>query len=565
MPRHLNYPRVPVQAILKGSAERFGTKTAYIYHEAEYSFQDIYESALRFADSLSARGIGFGDVVAIHMLNCPQYVIAYYGILMTGATFTPVNPLIPVKDLEYQLNDSSAKAILTQDLFAASIQEVLPRTRLELVMMTSESECRPDGDLVDAQGYHPDWVSFKSLIDAGHPVERRDISRLDPVRTVAHLAYTGGTTGRSKGVIITHQNVISNVLQFACWQTGCLPRVVNGGLQLEPLPESQTGGRREYPVGIGEAAAINLTPWFHAMGTIGYLNNPVLAGTTSILHVRFDPGRYLEDAEHYRVTSIGGAPPVFVALMRHPDFHRRNLDSVRGLGSGAAPLPVEVIRQLEARFPNAIITEAYGLTEVTMGAVSNPGFRSGTRKPGTVGVPVFDTEVKIVAADGSSDVPLPSGEEGEVCIRGPQVMMGYLNQPEVTNSVLRDGWLYTGDIGVLDEDGYLSIVDRKKDLLIYKGYNVYPRELEEILFRHPAVANVAVVGRPVLEVGEIPKAFVVKKADAEVTEEELMDFVNTQVAPYKKVRMVEFLDEIPVSAAGKVLKRVLRERQQNDR
>ena len=218
----------------------------------------------------------------------------------------------------------------------------------------------------------------------------------------------------------------------------------------------------------------------------------------------------------------------------------------------------ELIHLLQQRLPEVTIVEAYGMTEVTMGATSNPSGRSAVRKVGSVGIPVFDTEVKIVPLEGGEE-PLPPGEVGEICVRGPQVMIGYYNKPEETANVLKDGWMHTGDVGYMDEDGYVFIVDRKKDMLIYKGYNVYPRELEEILFRHPAVANAAVIGKPDPEVGEIPKAFVVLKPGQTVTAEALMEFVNAQVAPYKKLREVAFVDEIPVSPAGKVLKRVLRD------
>jgi len=279
------------------------------------------------------------------------------------------------------------------------------------------------------------------------------------------------------------------------------------------------------------------------MGTIGGLNLTVLTGTTLVLHMRFDPGRYLADAEKHRVTSMGGAPPIYVALLQHPDIDKRDLSSVLSISSGAAPLPVEVLESLKRRFPQARVGEGYGLTEVTMGATSNPSWRSGQRKAGTVGVPVFDTEIKLT--------------DGEVCIRGPQVMRGYHNRPEETADVLSDGWLRTGDVGFIDDDGYLTIVDRKKDMLIYKGYNVYPRELEEVLFSHPAVANAAVVGKRDVAVGELPVAFVVL-ADEGADPQEIRDWVNGRVTPYKKLRDIRVLGEIPVSAAGKVLRRELR-------
>jgi len=291
------------------------------------------------------------------------------------------------------------------------------------------------------------------------------------------------------------------------------------------------------------------------MGVIGYLSVPLLAGFTIVIHQRFEPGAFLADLERFGATMIGGAPPVFVALLRHPDFSTRDLSAVRGISSGAAPLPAPVLAALRERFPDAVIGEGYGLTEVTMMATGNPSWRSGARKPGTVGVAVQDTEVRITDMDGTQ---VPTGERGEVCIRGPQVMQGYHHHPEATAEVLHEGWLRTGDIGVLDAEGYLSIVDRAKDMLLYKGYNVFPRELEELLHAHPAVAGAAVVGSPDEEAGELPVAFVVAVPGSGLTAEQVQEHVNAQVVPYKKLREVHLVDAIPVSAAGKVLRRELR-------
>jgi long-chain acyl-CoA synthetase len=317
----------------------------------------------------------------------------------------------------------------------------------------------------------------------------------------------------------------------------------------------------ERPVRLGAGCAVTVTPWFHAMGTIGGMNVPVLRGDTLVLHDRFDPGAYLADAERFRVTTLGGAPPLFGALLRHPDLATRDLSSVRSITSGAAPMPVEMIEALRARFgPEVVIAEGYGLTEVTMVATQAPLARSAVRKAGTVGPPVFDTEVRIVDPAAFDLEPLPAGEPGEVCIRGPQVMAGYKDRPEETAAALVDGWLRTGDIGTLDEDGYLSIVDRKKDMLLYKGYNVYPRELEELLHARPGVVGAAVVGRPDPVAGELPVAFVVAPGLGAPEADALMEAVNAQVLPYKRLREVHLVDEIPVSAAGKVLKRALRDR-----
>jgi long-chain acyl-CoA synthetase len=292
------------------------------------------------------------------------------------------------------------------------------------------------------------------------------------------------------------------------------------------------------------------------MGTIAGLNALLLLGFTTVLHDRLDPGANLADAERLRITSIGGAPALFAALLNHPAIETTDLTSVRTISSGAAPMPLEMINRMRALAPDAVVTEGYGLTEVTMGAVLGPVHRSGVRKVGTVGVPIFDTEVRILDSNGAE---VRSGERGEVCIKGPQVMAGYHNRPDATAEVIRDGWLHTGDVGVFDEDGYLSIVDRMKDMLLYKGYNVYPRELEEILAAQPGVLAAAVVGKPDPSVGELPVAFVVPASDA-VTAESLMSAVNEQVVAYKRLRDVVFVDQIPVSAAGKVLKRELRGR-----
>ncbi|HET6817987.1 MAG TPA: AMP-binding protein [Mycobacteriales bacterium] len=525
LPRSLDYPDVPVGAILRGSARRWPDQVAFRLGDDELTFAQVLEGASQFAHALIDRGVAVGDVVALHMPNCLEYPLAYYGVLLAGATFSPANPLLPPDDLAFQLTDCKARVVVTWGIAAPAIGAVRDRIPAELVVGVATEPGAVD-------------VGFAEFI-AGRPTEPPDVA-FDPALTLAHLAYTGGTTGRSKGVELPHRNVVTNALQYACWGNGALPKLdEHGGLVLD-----QVGSEDEWPVRLGEGRIVNLTPWFHAMGTVGYLNNPVLAGTEMTIHQRFDPGAYLTDAARYRVTGIGGAPPIFVALLRHPLIDEVDLSSVRGISSGAAPLPVEVIEELNKRFPDAIIGEGYGLTEVTMGATANPSWRSGERKVGTVGVPVFDTEVTLV--------------DGEVCIRGPQVMRAYHGRPDATAEVLVDGWLHSGDIGAIDEDGYLTIVDRKKDMLIYKGYNVYPRELEELLFQHPAVANAAVVGKYDVAVGDLPVAFVVL-AEPAGDADAVMAWVNERVTPYKKLREIHVVDQIPVSAAGKVLRRELRE------
>jgi long-chain acyl-CoA synthetase len=507
LPGSLAYPEVPVGAILAGSARRFRDRVAFARGGDELTYSELGRQAARFAHGLLARGVSRGDRVALRMPNCLEYPVAYYGTLLAGAVFVPVNPLLPEPVAAGQVADAGAVLVVT----AADVPSIC----------------------------------------AGQPDMPPEVE-VDVHTDLAHLAYTGGTTGESKGVRLPHRNVVVNTLQYSCWGTGSLPALDGyGGLVLD-----QVGDESEWPTRLGTGVTVNLTPWFHAMGTVAGLNALLLCGITAVLHDRLDPAAYLADVQRLRVTVMGGAPALFAALLACPDIATADLSSVRSISSGAAPMPVEMIRRLRELAPDAVISEGYGLTEVTMGATLGPTHRSGLRKPGTVGVPIFDTEVRIIGDDGE---PVPVGQRGEVCIRGPQVMTGYHNRPDATAEVLRDGWLHTGDVGVLDEDGYLSIVDRMKDMLLYKGYNVYPRELEELLAAHPAVLAAAVVGRPDDAVGELPVAFVVP-ADRSVTAEEVMGAVNDQVVAYKRLREVHFVDQIPISAAGKVLKRELRGR-----
>lgn len=531
------YPDVPVGSILAGAARRYGDRVAFRHAGEELTFSQVWEQACRFATALGRHGLERGDVVALHLPNCPAFPVAYYGTLLAGATFSPVNPLLPPRALADQLADCGARVVVTHGRVAESLRDI----DVDLVVTVSPRET--------------DALDFDRFV-AEAPPTRPEVE-IDPRTDLAHLGYTGGTTGRSKGVRLTHRNVVVNALQYACWGSGGVPSLDDSG----DVTVIQIGDDAEWPSRLGTGATLNLTPWFHAMG-LGGLNIGVLSGTSVTIHDRFDPRAYVADAERLGVTTLSGAPALYAALVKCEDFHTADLSSVRALSSGAAPMPTVLGEALLARFPDAVLSEGYGLTEATMGVTANPSWRSGTRKVGTVGVPLFDTEVRIVAVDGDPERDtLPPNTPGEVCVRGPQVMQGYHNRPEETAAVLDHGWLRTGDIGMLDDDGFLSIVDRKKDVLLYKGYNVYPRELEELLLALPDVASAAVVGRPVTEVGELPVAFVVPSPRADdVTAESILTAVNAQVPPYKRLREVHFVDAIPVSGAGKVLKRQLRER-----
>jgi len=553
-PRSLNYPEMPVFQFLRSSAAKWPFRIVIIFDALEITYGELLTLCERFAAALASLGVKKGDRVAIHLPNSPQFAIAYYATLMNGAIFTPCSPLMVAREMEYQLNDAGAETIITLDLFYPTVERVVPRTKIRNVIVAAIPDIFPPllapirPPLPKRE--FPGTLDFSSLLKS-HDAKPPDV-KIEPRKDLAHLAYTGGTTGVSKGVMLTHFNVVANVLQVAHWGAGGDVGYKDGILKVV----REEGDRDEdHALKFGKGKALIVVPWFHAMGTIGYLNQPIYAGTTMVVFPRFDPGQYLQAIEKYEASAIGGAPQLFIPLVNHPDFKKYNLSSIQLVASGAAPLPVPVLEQMQKNF-SGVITEGYGLTECTMASNLNPPTREGL-KPGSVGLPFSDTQVKIADLETGTK-ELPPGEIGELCIKGPQVMPGYWNKPEETKMVLRDGWVYTGDIAREDEDGYFYIVDRKKDMLIYKGYNVYPRDLEEVMAQHPAVKQCAVVGRPDPDAGEIPVAFVVLKDGAAATADELMEYCAKNVSPYKKIRQVLFKEQLPVSGAGKVLKTELR-------
>ncbi|NMN96709.1 class I adenylate-forming enzyme family protein [Antrihabitans stalactiti] len=537
LPRSLAYPAVPAGLLLRGAARRYTNRIALRHGDTQLSYIELWRRACAFGHALQQRGVGAGDTVALHMPNCAEFAVAYYGTLLAGATFSPTNPLLPTEQLRTQLDDCAAKVVVTHELGADTLASLGDAAAQRVVVHVG----------ADPRAHAIPFPDFQ-----GDPVDAPPIVALDLDTALAHISYTGGTTGRSKGVRLRHANVVANVLQFACWNHGAVPVVDDAG----DVVLDQIGGAEDWPIRLGTGVVINLTPWFHAMGCVGSLTVPLLAGVTIVLHDRFRADTYLADADRHRVTSISGAPALFAALLESPELHRRDLSSVWSLSSGAGPLPPQHIEALTRRFPHATLCEGYGLTEATMGVTLNPTARSSVRKPGTVGLPCFDTEIKLVDPDtGTLCAP---GQPGEVWVRGPQVMAGYHKRDDETRETLREGWLRTGDIGTVDPEGYLAIVDRVKDMLIYKGYNVYPRELEELLLAQSGVRAAAVIGRPDATVGEVPVALVVPAGPALDTETVLRE-VNAQLLPYKRLREIHLIDHIPVSAAGKILKRELRQ------
>jgi long-chain acyl-CoA synthetase len=554
-PKSLDLPEIPIFSLLDQTAARVPHRIAIIFQGMELTYSELKDLSERFAAALDAMGVQKGDRVAIHLPNCPQFAISYYGILRIGAVFTPLSPLLSPREALYQLNDSGAQTLISLDGIYQGIRSIIPETGVKQVITTSLGDClnaiiSPLMPFKKSQV--PDTIEMAELLEEFQPLIRE--VPIEAKVDLAHLAYTGGTTGISKGVMLSHFNVVSNILQCSSWIGQATLEMVDGNMEIR-YPQG-VNPKEDRILAPDQETHLVVAPWFHAMGIIGYLNCQVAFGATIVVLHRFEPKEYLNSIVKYRTTALGGAPQLYIPLISQPDFHSYDLTEVKFAGSGAAPLALPVLEKLLGAIPG-VVCEAWGLTECSMVATFNPPDRDKIR-PGSVGIPICNTECKVVDMVTGDDLPV--GSEGELCIRGPQVMRGYWKKPEATAEVLKDGWLYTGDIGREDEDGFIFITDRKKDMIIYKGYNIYPRELEEVIFEHPAVRQCAVVGKPDQEAGEIPVAFVELKEGAQATIDEIMQHTNSKVARYKKIRDGGIVTALPVSGVGKVLRRELRKR-----
>jgi long-chain acyl-CoA synthetase len=556
--KQLSYPEIPVFQVLRSSALQWPWRNAVVFGGMEITYQELDDLSDRFATALAAMGVEKGDRVGIHLPNCPQFAIAYYGLLKAGAIFVPMSPLLAEREIDFQLNDAGVETFIGLDLLFATPQQVLPKSSVKRTIMVSLADCYPPISapvkMLQKQPLPEGTIDFASLLSE-YPAEPPTLE-FDVKHDLAHIAYTGGTTGMPKGVMVTHYNAVVNCCQFAHWFIGGDVVYADGRLRVKRM-EGDTD--EDHLIKVGTDISLIVVPWFHAMGSIGYLTMQLLTGSTLIVFPRFEPPEFLQAINKFRATIFGGAPQLFVPLVESPIFSEIDMSEVKMVVSGAAPIPHHLLITMLERIPG-VVCEAYGLSECTMGCCANPPTREGF-KLGSVGLPMQDTEIYIMDAE-NGDEEVPVGEIGEVCIKGPQVMKGYWNKPQETAEVLRDGLLYTGDIGKFDEDGYLYIVDRKKDMLIYKGYNVYPRDLEEVFNEHPAVAQSAVVGKYDDRYGDIPIAFVELVPGAQASEEELLEYANGKLAKYKKVRLVKILEALPASGAGKVLRRELRDQAQ---
>jgi len=538
VPRTFDYPEVPIDHLLEESARTYPDRIVIIFLGKELTYQQLNDQVDRFATAMSAMGIKKGDRVACILPNCPQFVISYYGVIRAGAIFVQMNPLNSENEIQFQLADSGAETVIVPDVLDLpnKVKGVRSKTSVKRIINTSIKEYLPfPKNLLyplvakPAKFEKGDGIFlFKELL-ANHPPSPPTVT-VDQ-DDVALLLYTGGTTGVSKGCMLTQRNLVSNAIQGSLW-----------------FPKAERG----------KEIMLSVLPFFHSFGMTTAMNLPIYLGATMFMLLRFERdklGAFLKDIERIRPSLFPGVPAMYQAIINFPDVGKYDLSSVKFCISGAAPLPVEVCQNFEEMTGGKLV-EGYGLTEASPVTHCNPLF--GKRKIGSIGLPFPDTDCEIADLE-TGEGPLPVGETGELRIKGPQVMKGYWNNPEETKKCLKDGWLYSGDIAKMDEEGYFYIVDRKKDMIISGGFNVYPRDIDEVLFKHPKVKDAVAVGIPDPYRGETIKAFVVLKEGETSTEEEIIAFCRENLAKYKVPTMVEFREELPKTMIGKVLRKALRE------
>ncbi|OGL05710.1 MAG: hypothetical protein A3H48_02970 [Candidatus Rokubacteria bacterium RIFCSPLOWO2_02_FULL_71_18] len=491
-------------------------REAIVFDDTSLTFRELEGCVNAFAHALRGVGIARGDRVALFMTNRPEYVIAFFALARLGAVATPMNPSYREREVAYQLDDAQAVAVVAQHDLVPLVRAVRGDVpRLEHVITVGPGAPAARGEL-----------RFADLV-AGAPATPPpppDLAGDD----LLVLPYSSGTTGLPKGVLLSHRAFLCNNLQF--------------------VSATRTTADDRYLI---------FLPLYHIYGLM-LMGGGVHAGARLVLMERFDPGRCCRLVEAERITILFAVPPVLLALLQHPDVGRVDWRSVRYAMVGAAPVPPELARRFRD-VTGVKVVQGYGLTEAGPITHLNPVHDDARLTLDTAGPPVNDTEQKIVDLE-TGDRALPAGEIGEVCVRGPQLMRGYWNAPEATAAALRDGWLHTGDIGRIDARGYVTITDRKKEMIKYKGFGIAPAEIEALLFEHPGVADAGVIGTPDPEAGEVPKAFVVRK-DAALTADALLSWARGRLAGYKTLRAVEFVDAIPRTASGKILRRVLREQE----
>ncbi len=530
---NIDYPEVPLYKLLEESARKYPDKPALVFFGRKITYRELDDISDRVASFLKDLGIGKGDRVIVDLPNTPHYAAAYYGILKTGAIVVQCNPMYTEREIRYIVDNSEAEYGFFIEFVYPRIKKLIDEGKLKKVVICKIEDYLPF-PLNVLYRFKKQKVSIDSRKEVIHWKDvlkyppTKDRPEINPKEDVAIFLYTGGTTGVPKAVMSTHFNLVANAYQVLEW-----------------LPEKNPN-----------EVFLGVLPYFHSYGMTTSLNAPIAYGSTIVLIP--DPRdikRILEAIEKYRVTIFCGVPTMYNAILNYPELKKYDISSVKYCISGAAPLPIEVKREFE-RVTGGKLVEGYGLSETSPVTHANP--LNGVNKEGSIGIPFPDTYAVVVDNDGKV---LPIGEVGELAIYGPQVMKGYWKMEEETKKVLINGWLLTGDMAKIDEDGYFYIVDRKKDMIIAGGYNIYPREVEEVLYEHPAVLEAAVIGVPDPYRGETVKAFIVLKPEyrGKVTEEEIIKFCRERLAAYKVPRIVEFRDELPKSTVGKILRRVLKE------
>jgi len=533
--RHnLEYPDISLYANLEQSAQKYPQRTATIFMGGKLSYAQLKNQVDRMARALSDRGIKKGDRVGLMLPNIPQEVICFYAVLRLGAVAVGINPMYTERELTHQLKDCEAETLIFLDILAPKVLKVAPQTSIKRLIATGIKDYLPfpknllypfkakkDGQWVEIPA-SSGVLNLKTLIDGAQPNPPNvEVNSED----LAVLQYTGGTTGLSKGAMLTHRNLVSNVLQLGEWDT-----------------EAKEAGETYMCV----------LPFFHSFGMTVCMNAGIYGAATMVLIPRFDLKMLLEQIQKYKVTVFPGTPTIYVAIISSPDLKNYDISSLRVCLSGGAPLPLEVQLKFQ-EITGGRLVEGYGLSETSPMTHANP---LNSKAEGSIGLPVPDTLCRIMDSETGTTEMLV-GEVGEICVMGPQVMKGYWNKPEENEKVLRDGWFYTGDIGRMDQRGMTFIVDRKKDLIIAGGYNIYPREVEEVLYEHPKVMEVAVAGVSDPYRGETVKAFIVLKEGQTATDKEIIAFCKERLAPYKVPRLIEFKTDLPKTMIGKILRRVL--------
>lgn len=532
VPHHLTYPRIPLHSLLDETASKIPDRPCTNFFGKQLTYRQIKDFSDRLAFNISGLGVRKGDRVVLMLPNCPQFLISYYGLLKAGAVVVPINPLSVERELQFFLADTGAEALITIPLFLNKVIPLKGKAPLKQIVCTRLADFLPF-PLNLVQGYRersllkqagpPGWIDFKELLQKiPSPDWHPDPLPLDEM---AVLIYSGGTTGIAKGVMLSQFNLVANAHQIIAWAN---------------LTDEQ--------------GVLAVLPLFHGFGMSVTMNAALLAGGEIFLIPRFNAKAVAKAIQKYKPSFFIGVPAMFVQLSHLPNIESYDFSSLRGIFVGAAPLTKAIKEDFEKKTGGRMI-EGYGLTESTTAIMANP--YHGLHKIGSIGIPFPDVDVKIVGLEDGRD--LPPGELGEIVLRSPSVMVGYYKNPEETRKALREGWLYTGDIGYMDPDGYFYITDRKKDLIIVSGFNVFPREIDELIYQHPKVKEGITIGIPDPQKGERIKVFIVLKEGESATPEELIDYFKERLTPYKVPSIVEFRDELPKSMIGKILRRALRE------